>query len=227
MEYPSRGGNVTMTFNLCDQIMMVRMVVIYFCSPENICFLDWYGILLVLRGFQIVEHYFPRFSLDAEVNSTALVKLHIGFINNRTCAENIWHIHRQFVYAGYLRWMRILRFKRIIWSVDILLPDHFVLFQHFSMEKALAFHSIAIIYNRNTTFYFESIVALLQSHFCQVRISLVNTYALEDILTQLHTFNSTHLQKKKSFFLLQVWCQTFDTKQMRLLQMILAFLKVI
>ena len=96
--------------------------------------------------------------------------------------------------------MRILKFKRIIWSVDILLPDHFVLFQHFSMEKALAFHSIAIIYNRNTTFYFESIVALLKSHFCQVRISLVNTYALEDILTQLHTFNSTHLQKKKSFF---------------------------
>ena len=101
----------------------------------------------------------------------------------------------------YLCRMRQRSFESILWSVDNLLPDHFVFFHHFSMEQALVPRSIVIVYSHTTLqkFYFEFIVAFLQSHFRQVKISLINTCALEDIQTQLHTFYSTHLQKSCCF----------------------------
>ena len=45
-------------------------------SRKYFGFVDWHGMSSVTRGFWIVEHGFPRFSLDAEDNSPILVELH-------------------------------------------------------------------------------------------------------------------------------------------------------
>ena len=43
-------------------------------------------------------------------------------------------------------------FERILWSVNIFPPGHFVLFQHLSMEQAVVFHSVLIVHS-HTAFH--------------------------------------------------------------------------
>ena len=69
------------------------------------------------------------------------------------------------------------------------------------MEQAIAVHSVVIAHSHAIfgMHYFESIVAFLQSHFCRVKIFLINMYTLGYIQIQSHTFHSTCLQKNVLF----------------------------